>query len=173
MNTEKKTKMSRIAIPEQQYLHLKKKMKEVGSHKTVGEYILHQLDELAIISCENERLASQNEKMKNENADLLKERQQAATQIAASEARVYSLQKELDSESRRRHSFAHELCVLENKYQTLQKANEAKDIEIRKLRSEKTTTENRLQVVEAENELNKSILDYKRTFVGKIKNLFS
>lgn len=166
MNTEK---TSRIAIPEQQYLHLKKKMKEVGAYKTVGEYILHQLDELAIISCENERLACQSEKMKNENAEFLKERQQAVTQIAASEARVLSLQKDLQAKK----NIERELRVLKNKYTTLQKANEAKDIEVRKLKSEKTTVETRLQVVEAENELNKSILDYKRTFIGRLKNLFS
>lgn len=166
MNTGK---MSRLAIPEERFLQLKKKMKESGKFSNVGEYILHQIDELAIISCENERLASQSEKMKNENAELLKEIQQAVTQIAASEARVLSLQKDLQAKD----NLESELRCLKDIYTTLQKANEAKDIEIRKLKSEKTTAENRLQVVEAENELNKKILDYKRTFVGKIKNLFT
>ena len=140
--TEKK---SRIEIPETIYLHLKSKMKDAGEYKSVGEYILHQLDELAITTCENDKLAKANEALKQATEQLLKERRQASIQISASEARVNSLQKEL----------------------------QAKDIELRKLKSERDQMETRLRVVEAENELNKSILDYKQTFIGKIKNLFA
>lgn len=164
--TEKK---SRIEIPEVIYLHLKQKMKDAGSYRTVGEYILHQLDVLAITTCENDKLAKANKILKEAAEQLLKERRQASIQISASEARVSSLQKELKV----KENLESELRELKDKYTTLQQANEAKDIELRKLKSEKTTTETRLQVVEAENELNKSILDYKRTFIGKIKNLFS
>ena len=66
--TEKK---SRIEIPEVIYLHLKQKMKDAGSYRTVGEYILHQLDELAITSCENDKLAKTNEELKETNEQLL------------------------------------------------------------------------------------------------------
>lgn len=163
------TKKSRIEIPETIYLHLKSKMKEAGSYRTVGEYILHQLDELAITSCENDKLAKTNEELKETNEQLLKERRQASIQISASESRANSLQKELQA----KENLENELRELKDKYTTLQKANEAKDIELRKLKSERDQAENRLRVVEAENELNKSILDYKRTFIGKIKNLFS
>lgn len=164
--TEKK---SRIEIPETIYLHLKQKMKDAGSYRTVGEYILHQLDELAITSCENDKLAKTNEELKETNEQLLKERRQASIQISASESRVNSLQKELQA----KENIENELRELKDKYTTLQQANEAKDIELRKLKSERDQAENRLRVIEAENELNKSILDYKRTFIGKIKNLFS
>lgn len=164
--TEKK---SRIEIPETIYLHLKQKMKDAGSYRTVGEYILHQLDELAITSCENDKLAKTNEELKETNEQLLKERRQASIQISASEARVSSLQKELQA----KENLESELRSLKDKYTTLQQANEAKDIELRKLKSERDQAENRLRVVEAENELNKSILDYKRTFIGRLKNLFS
>lgn len=164
--TEKK---SRIEIPEVIYLHLKTKMKEAGEYKTVGEYILHQLDELAITTCENDKLAQANEELKETNEQLLKERRQASIQVSASEARVNSLQKELQA----KENLENELRELKDKYTTLQQANEAKDIELRKLKSERDQTENRLRVVEAENELNKSLLDYKQTFVGKIKNLFA
>lgn len=163
------TKKSRIEIPETIYLHLKQKMKDAGSYRTVGEYILHQLDELAITTCENDKLAKANKELKETNEQLLNERRQASIQTSASEARVSSLQKELKV----KENLESELRELKDKYTTLQQANEAKDIELRKLKSEKTTTETRLRVIEAENELNKSILDYKRTFIGKIKNLFS
>lgn len=164
--TEKK---SRIEIPEVIYLHLRTKMKEAGEYKTVGEYILHQLDELAITTCENDKLSKTNEDLKKANEQLLKDRRQASIQISASESRANSLQKELQA----KENIENELRELKDKYTTLQKANEAKDIEIRKLKSERDQAENRLRVVEAENELNKSILDYKRTFIGRLKNLFS
>lgn len=158
--TEKK---SRIEIPEVIYLHLRTKMKEAG------EYILHQLDELAITTCENDKLAKANEELKEANEQLLKERRQASIQVSASENRANSLQKELQA----KENLENELRILKDKYTTLQNASEAKDIELRKLKSERDQAENRLRVVEAENELNKSLLDYKQTFVGKIKNLFA
>lgn len=164
--TEKK---SRIEIPEVIYLHLRTKMKDAGSYKTVGEYILHQLDELAITTCENDKLAQANKILKEAAEQFLKERRQASIQISASESRANSLQKELQA----KENIENELRTLKDKYTTLQNASEAKDIELRKLKGERDQMETRLRVVEAENELNKSLLDYKQTFVGKIKNLFS
>lgn len=170
METMKNTK---VAMPEAIVLHLKAKMKEdKGEYATVGEYIVHRLDELAIIESENVKLAKKNEDLINACEQAIKERRQASIQVSASEARVSSLQTEIKSEIQARRNLANELRNFEDKYETLQRANEAKDIELRKLRSEKITAENRLQVVEAENELNKKILDYKRTFIGRIKNLF-
>ena len=163
------TKKSRIEIPEVIYLHLKQKMKDAGNYRTVGEYILHQLDVLAITTCENDKLAKENEALKQANEQLLKERRQAAIQIAASEARVNSLQKELKA----KENIDKEFRSLKDKYITMSKANEIKDIEVRKLKGEKVSLEQRLRVVEAENELNKTLLGYKQTFFGKIKNLFS
>lgn len=163
------TKKSRIEIPETIYLHLKQKMKDAGSYRTVGEYILHQLDELAITTCENGNLAKANKILKEAAEQLLKERRQASVQTSASEARVSSLQKELKV----KENLESELRELKDKYTTLQQANEAKDIELRKLKSERDKLETRLRVIEAENELNKSILDYKRTFIGRLKNLFA
>lgn len=163
-------KNTRVALPEPIVLHLKKKMKDdKGEYKTVGDYILHQLDELAITTCENDKLTQANKILKEAAEQLLKDRRQASIQISASESRANSLQKELQA----KENIENELRTLKDKYNTLQTASEAKDIEIRKLKSEKTTAENRLQVVEAENELNKNILDYKQTFIGKIKNLFA
>ena len=163
------TKKSRIEIPETIYLHLKQKMKDAGSYRTVGEYILHQLDELTITTCENDKLAKTNEELKEANEQLLKERRQASIQISASESRANSLQKELQA----KENLENELRTLKDKYTTLQNASEAKDIELRKHKSERDQMETRLRVIEAENELNKSLLDYKQTFVGKIKNLFA
>lgn len=164
--TEKK---SRIEIPETIYLHLKQKMKDAGSYRTVGEYILHQLDELAITTCENDKLTQANKILKEAAEQFLKERRQASIQISASESRANSLQKELQA----KENIENELRTLKDKYTTLQTASEAKDIEIRKLKSEKTAAENRLHSVEWENEMIKKRLAYKQTFVGKIKNLFA
>lgn len=163
------TKKSRIEIPETIYLHLKQKMKDAGNYRTVGEYVLHQLDELVITLCENDKLAKENKELKESNEQHLKERRQASIQISASESRANSLQKELKA----KENLESELRELKDKYTTLQTASEAKDIDLRKLKSERDQTENRLRVVEAENKLNKSLLDYKQTFVGKIKNLFA
>lgn len=163
-------KNTRVALPEPIVLHLKKKMKDdKGKYKTVGEYILHQLDELVIMTCENDKLTQANKILKEAAEQLLKDRRQASIQISASESRANSLQKELQAKA----NLENELRILKDKYTILQQASETKDIEIRKLKSEKTAAENRLQVVEAENELNKSMLDYKQTFIGKIKNLFA
>ena len=164
--TEKK---SRIEIPEVIYLHLKQKMKDAGSYRTVGEYILHQLDELAITTCENDKLAKANEDLKETNEQLLKERRQASIQVSASESRANSLQKELQA----KENLESDLRSLKDKYTTLQKANEAKDIEIRKLNSEKILVEKKVSLLTSENfDLIRSLVKV-RTFWGRLKNLFS
>jgi len=164
--TEKK---SRIEIPETIYLHLKQKMKDAGSYRTVGEYILHQLDELAITSCENDKLAKTNEELKETNEQLLNERRQASIQTSVSEARANSLQKELQA----KENIESELRNLKDKYTTLQKANEAKDIEIRKLNSEKILVEKKVSLLTSENfDLIRSLVKV-RTFWGRLKNLFA
>lgn len=166
MNTGK---MSRLAIPEERFLHLKKKMKESGKFSNVGEYILHQIDELAIISCENERLASQNEDLKSENAALLKERQQYATQVAASEARVAAMQNEIDKQKNSLSAFRE----LEDKYLIISKALGKKDFEIRKVNSEKILAEKKASELTLENRNLFRTLVEMRTFWGRLKNLFT
>lgn len=163
------TKKSRIEIPETIYLHLRTKMKDAGSYRTVGEYILHQLDELAITTCENDKLAKANEELKETNEQLLNERRQASIQTSVSEARANSLQKELQS----KENIESELRNLKDKYTTLQKANEAKDIEIRKLNSEKILVEKKVSLLTSENfDLIRSLVKV-RTFWGRLKNLFA
>ena len=162
-------KKSRIEIPEVIYLHLKQKMKDAGSYRTVGEYMLHQLDELAITTCENDKLAKANEDLKETNEQLLKERRQASIQVSASESRANSLQKELQA----KENLESDLRSLKDKYTTLQKANEAKDIEIRKLNSEKILVEKKVSLLTSENfDLIRSLVKV-RTFWGRLKNLFS
>ena len=164
--TEKK---SRIEIPEVIYLHLRTKMKEAGEYKTIGEYILHQLDELAITTCENDKLAKANKVLKETAEQFLKERRQASIQISASESRANSLQKEL----RAKENLESELRSLKDKYTTLQKANEAKDIEVRKVNSEKTLAEKKVSLLTSENlDLFRTLVKM-RTFWGRLKNLFS
>ena len=164
--TEKK---SRIEIPETIYLHLKQKMKDAGSYRTVGEYILHQLDELAITTCENDKLAKANEELKESNEQLLKERRQASIQVSASESRANSLQKELQAKEK----LENELRILKDKYTTLQQANETKDIELRKLNGEKILAEKKVSLLTSENFNLYRTLVKMRTFRGRLKNLFS
>lgn len=164
--TEKK---SRIEIPETIYLHLKQKMKDAGSYRTVGEYILHQLDELAITLCENDKLAKANEELKESNEQLLKERRQASIQVSASESRANSLQKELQA----KENLESELRSLKDKYNTLQQANETKDIELRKLKGEKILAEKKVSLLTSENFSLFRTLVKMRTFRGRLKNLFS
>ena len=163
------TKKSRIEIPETIYLHLKQKMKDAGSYRTVGEYILHQLDELAITSCENDKLAKTNKELKEANEQLLKERRQASIQISASESRANSLQKELQA----KENLENELRSLKDKYTTLQQANETKDIELRKLKGEKILAEKKVSLLTSENFNLFRTLVKMRTFRGRLKNLFS
>lgn len=163
------TKKSRIEIPETIYLHLKQKMKDAGSYRTVGEYILHQLDVLTITTCGNDILAKANKELKETNEQLLKERRQASIQTSVSEARANSLQKELQA----KENIENELRNLKDKYTTLQKANEAKDIEIRKLNSEKILVEKKVSLLTSENfDLIRSLVKV-RTFWGRLKNLFA
>lgn len=162
-------KKSRIEIPETIYLHLKQKMKDAGEYKTVGEYILHQLDELAITTCENDKLAEANKELKESNEQLLKERRQASIQISASESRANSLQKELQA----KENLENELRTLKDKYTTLQQANETKDIELRKLKGEKILAEKKVSLLTSENFNLFRTLVKMRTFRGRLKNLFS
>ena len=163
------TKKSRIEIPETIYLHLRTKMKEAGEYKTVGEYILHQLDVLTITSCENDILAKANKELKETNEQLLNERRQASIQISISESRANSLQKELQA----KENLENELRLLKDKYTTLQQANETKDIELRKLKGEKILAEKKVSLLTSENFNLFRTLVKMRTFRGRLKNLFS
>lgn len=165
MNTNEKT--SRIAIPEAIYLHLKKKMKEDnGDYRTVGEYVLHQLNELAIVSSENECLAKQNDKLRYINSKATKERYQAATQVAAAEARVSGLERIVDNLQAERSKLIEEKKALEADKEQL-------SLNERKLQGEKEQLCRKLQVCIYEYDELKKLYDHKETFRGKIKNLFA
>lgn len=164
MNPNEKT--SRIAIPEQIYLHLKKKMQAEGTYKTVGEYLLHQLDELAIISSENERLAAQNEDLRHVNSTAVKERHQAATQVAAAEARVSGLERIVDNLQAERAKLVDEKKALEAEVEEM-------SINERKLQGEKEQLKGKLQASVADYFTLKEQLKRKETFRGKIANLFA
>lgn len=165
MNTNEKT--SRIAIPEAIYLHLKKKMKEDnGEYRTVGEYLLHQLDELAIVSSENERLATQNEFLRNINSKAIKERHQAATQVAAAEVRVSGLERIVDNLQAERGKLIEAKKELEAEVEKM-------SLTERRLQGEKEQLKSKLQVSLVEYDELKRLYDYKKTFRGKIANLFA
>lgn len=79
MKTETKApKAVRVTLPEAIYMQIKQAVKNDPTFKTVGDYLAHQLDQVKILSCENEKLSQK----------LLDERAAAAQSIAASEQRV-------------------------------------------------------------------------------------
>ena len=86
MKTETKTpKNARVTLPEAIYMQIKQAVKNDPTFKTVGDYLAHQLDQVKILSCENENLLHENE---NLSQKLLDERAAAGQSIAASERRV-------------------------------------------------------------------------------------
>lgn len=79
MKTETKApKTARVTLPEAIYMQIKQAVKNDPTFKTVGDYLAHQLDQVKILSCENEKLSQK----------LLDERAAAGQSIAASEQRV-------------------------------------------------------------------------------------
>lgn len=79
MKTETKApKTARVTLPEAIYMQIKQAVKNDPTFKTVGDYLAHQLDQVKILSCENEKLSQK----------LLDERAAAGQSIAASERRV-------------------------------------------------------------------------------------
>lgn len=79
MKTETKTpKTARVSLPEAIYMQLKQAVKNDTTYKSIGEYLVHQLDQAKILACENENLSQK----------LLDERAAAGQSIAASEQRV-------------------------------------------------------------------------------------
>ena len=86
MKTETKApKTARVTLPEAIYMQIKQAVKNDPTFKTVGDYLAHQLDQVKILSCENENLLHENEKLSQK---LLDERAAAGQSIAASEQRV-------------------------------------------------------------------------------------
>ena len=86
MKTETKApKTTRVTLPEAIYMQIKQAVKNDPTFKTVGDYLAHQLDQVKILSCENENLLHENE---NLSQKLLDERAAAGQSIAASEQRV-------------------------------------------------------------------------------------
>lgn len=76
MKSEAKT--ARVTLPESIYMQLKQAAKADKNYKSVGDYVVHQLDQVKILACENEKLSQK----------LLDERAAAGQSIAASERRV-------------------------------------------------------------------------------------
>ena len=79
MKTETKApKTARVTLPEAIYMQIKQAVKNDPTFKTVGDYLAHQLEQVKILACENEKLSQK----------LLDERAAAGQSIAASERRV-------------------------------------------------------------------------------------
>ena len=85
MKTQETTpKTARVTLPETMYMRLKQAAKADKSYKSIGEYLAHQLEQVKILACENEKLTQK----------LLDERAAAAQSIAASEQRVVEAEEQ-------------------------------------------------------------------------------
>lgn len=112
MKTETKApKTVRVTLPEAIYMQIKQAVKNDPTFKTIGDYLAHQLDQVKILSCENENLSQK----------LLDERAAAGQSIAASERRVAEaeelakkLQEDLRNISRANTELANQNAELSN-----------------------------------------------------------
>lgn len=196
MKSEVKT--ARITLPESIYMQLKQAAKSDKNYKSVGDYIVHQLDSLKILTCENDRLSRQ----------LQAERVKAAGNIAASEQRVAVLEekqqelcllnadltnqlgeqrKQNGELSERNGELSSQNAELREEKEQLKEINQSElsirlkaesdlqaiGIELRKKEQEKSELENKIASRNAIIEGLHQELREKRTFLGKIKNLFS
>ncbi len=79
MKTQETTpKTARLTLPETMYMQLKQAAKADKRYKSIGDYLAHQINQVKILACENEKLTQK----------LLDERAAAAQSIAAAEQRV-------------------------------------------------------------------------------------
>ncbi len=111
MKTQETTpKTARLTLPETMYMQLKQAAKADKSYKSIGDYLAHQLNQVKILACENEKLTQK----------LLDERAAAGQSIAASEQRVAEaegqvkkLQEDLLNVSHANSELSQRIAVLE------------------------------------------------------------
>ena len=181
MKTETKApKTVRVTLPEAIYMQIKQAVKNDPTFKTIGDYLAHQLDQVKILSCENENLSQK----------LLDERAAAGQSIAASERRVAEaeelakkLQEDLRNISRANTELANQNAELSNqnaelsqRIANLEAEKAALDAESVNSRKYKQESEELARKLESREEvifgLQREISE-KETFTGKIKNLFA
>lgn len=114
MKTEAKApKTARVSLPEAVYMQLKQAVKNDTTYKSIGEYIVHQLDQVKILACENENLSKK----------LLDERVAASKSIAASEQRVAEAREREEKLKQALINAANENSVLASKNAELANQN--------------------------------------------------
>lgn len=140
MKTETKApKTARVTLPEAIYMQIKQAVKNDPTFKTVGDYLAYQLDQVKILSCENENLLHENE---NLSQKLLDERAAAGQSIAASEQRVAEaeeqakkLQEDLLNVSHANTELANQNAELSQRIANLEAEKAALEVELSNLHS--------------------------------------
>lgn len=140
MKTETKApKTARVTLPEAIYMQIKQAVKNDPTFKIVGDYLAHQLDQVKILSCENENLLHENEKLSQK---LLDERAAAGQSIAASEQRVAEaeeqakkLQEDLLNVSHANAELSNQNAELSQRIANLEAEKAALEVEIGNLHS--------------------------------------
>lgn len=140
MKTETKApKTARVTLPGAIYMQIKQAVKNDPTFKIVGDYLAHQLDQVKILSCENENLLHENEKLSQK---LLDERAAAGQSIAASEQRVAEaeeqakkLQEDLLNVSHANAELSNQNAELSQRIANLEAEKAALEVEIGNLHS--------------------------------------
>lgn len=133
MKTQETTpKTARLTLPETMYMQLKQAAKADKSYKSIGDYLAHQLNQVKILACENEKLTQK----------LLDERAAAAQSIAASEQRVAEaeeqakkLQEDLLNVSHANTELANQNAELSQRIANVEAEKAALEVEIGNLHS--------------------------------------
>lgn len=133
MTTQETTpKTARLTLPETMYMQLKQAAKADKSYKSIVDYLAHQLEQVKILACENEKLTQK----------LLDERAAAAQSIAASEQRVAEaeelakdLQGQLLNVSHANTELANQNAELSQRIANLKAEKAALEIDLSKVHS--------------------------------------
>ena len=148
MKSEVKT--ARITLPESIYMQLKQAAKADKNYKSVGDYVVHQLDQVKILACENDKLTKK----------LREERLVASQSIAASEERVAKVEKDVKSVQDERDNLMaknaeldERIVVLRQEKAVFETANTELNSKIIVLETERAAFE--MRVTEAEEQVKK------------------
>ncbi len=132
MKTETKApKTTRVTLPEAIYMQIKQAVKNDPTFKTVGDYLAHQLDQVKILACENEKLSQK----------LLDERAAAGQSIAASEQRVAEAEEQAKKLQEDLLNISHANTELANQNAELSNQNAELSQRIANLEAEKAALE--------------------------------
>lgn len=141
MKTQETTpKTARVTLPETIYMRLKQAAKADKSYKSIGDYLAHQLEQVKILACENEKLTQK----------LLDERAAATQSIAASERRVAEAEEQAKKLQEDLLNVSHANTELANQNAELSNQNAELSLQRAVFETANTELNSKISVLEAE-----------------------